>query len=117
MPGTKLKAETQLAKEVKELSKEVRKLKELEFIKVFNHPIKFMFFSFLKGLMVGFGSVLGASVLVALFVYVLAQISLVPILGDFVEDIISQVQVAQPQAAPTPDTTSEPTPQTINPQE
>ncbi len=94
MPRTikKLKAEKELAKEIKTLTKEVKKLKDLEFLRVFKHPWKFLWFSFLKGLMVGFGSILGASVLVGFFVYLLAQISFIPILGDFIEDIILQVQ-------------------------
>ncbi len=87
--------ELELIKEVKGLSKEVRKLKELEFIKVFKHPTKFIFFSFLKGLAVGFGSVLGASLVVGIFVYLLAQISLVPIVGGFVEDIVGQIDGSQ----------------------
>lgn len=81
-----------LAKETKKLSKEVNKLKDLEFMKVFKHPLKFMWFSFLRGLMVGFGSVLGASVVVALFVYLLSKISFVPVVGDFVQDIIEEIQ-------------------------
>ena len=51
--------------------------------------------SFLKGLMIGFGSVLGASVLVAIFLYLIAQIQLVPILGDFVKDVIDEVQIEE----------------------
>lgn len=98
MPETKLKAEIQLVKEMKELTKELQKLKDQEFLQVFKKPFKFLWFSFLKGLMVGFGSVLGASILVALFVYLVAQISLVPIVGDFVEDIMSQIQISQPKS-------------------
>ena len=95
MPRTtkKLNAEKELAKEVKDLTKEVRKLKNLEFLRVFKHPWKFLWFSFLKGLMIGFGSILGASVLVGMFVYLLAQISFIPILGDFIEDIILQIEI------------------------
>lgn len=88
-----MSATTELTKQVKELTKEIGKLKNMEFIQVFKHPWKFLWFSFLKGLMVGFGSVLGASVLVGLFIFLLGQISFVPYLGDFVEDIISQVQI------------------------
>ncbi len=85
----------ELLKEVKMLSKEVRKLKDLEFVRILKHPMKFMWFSFLKGLMVGFGSVLGASVLVAVFVYLIAQISFVPIVGSFVEDLFKELNVEQ----------------------
>ena len=97
MPRTtrKLTAEKELAKEVKELAKEVRKLKNLEFLRVFKHPWKFLWFSFLKGLMIGFGSILGASVLVGFFVFLLSQISFIPILGDIVEDVILQIQIEE----------------------
>ena len=85
----------ELIKEMKSLSKEVRKLKDLEFVKILKHPWKFMWFSFLKGLMVGFGSVLGASVLVAVFIYLIAQISFVPILGDFVDDLFQELNIQE----------------------
>ena len=102
-------AEIALTKELKELTKEVSKLKSMEFIQVFKHPWKFMWFSFLKGLMVGFGSVLGASVLVGFFIFLLGQISFVPYLGDFVEDIISQVQIdKQPDTQPDAQSSTQP---------
>lgn len=88
--------EKELIKEVKALSKEVRKMKDMEYIKVLKHPFKLMGLSLLKGMMIGLGSVLGASVLVALAIYLIAQISFVPILGDFVEDVINQIQSVTP---------------------
>lgn len=84
--------ETELAKGIKELTKEIQKLKDSEFLQVFKNPWKFIFFSFLKGLMIGFGSILGASVLVGIFVYILGQISFVPVIGDFIKDIVLQIQ-------------------------
>lgn len=87
--------EKELTKEVRKLSKEVKKLKNIEFMRVFKHPFKFMWFSFLKGLMVGFGSVLGASLLVGIFIYILAQISFVPIIGEFVEEVITTVTTSE----------------------
>jgi len=85
----------ELIKEMKSLSKEVRKLRDLEFVKILKHPWKFLWMAFLKGVMVGFGSVLGASVLVAVFVYLVAQISFVPIIGGFVEDLFSELNVTE----------------------
>lgn len=82
-----------ITKDAKDLAKEIKKLKQLEFFQVFKHPWKFMWFSLLKGMMVGLGSVLGASVLVGFLVYLIGQISFVPILGDFVEDIITQINL------------------------
>lgn len=89
---TATKLELELSKEVKELTKEITNLKQLEFVKVLKHPWRLMGLSLLKGIMIGFGSVLGATVLVAFFVYILSQISLVPVVGDFVKDIIQEIQ-------------------------
>ncbi|MCX6734698.1 MAG: DUF5665 domain-containing protein [Candidatus Peregrinibacteria bacterium] len=108
-----------LAREMKELTAEITRLKKMDFMQVFNHPVKFLFYSFMKGLMIGFGSVLGASVLVGIFIYVLAQIRLVPILGDFVQEVINQIQTEQsvkPSSNikfPTSNSTSTPSTQNI----
>jgi len=93
MPRKKTKVDPQitLIKELKTLSKEVKNLKDLEFVRILKHPMKFMWFSFLKGLMIGFGSVLGASMLVGIFIYTIRQIQVVPILGEFVTSIIDEV--------------------------
>lgn len=95
MPNRAHSHDIALAKEMKELTTEITRLKDMDFMQVFKHPWKFLWYSFLKGLMIGFGSVLGASVLVGLFIYLLAQVRLVPILGDFVQDVIDQIQTEQ----------------------
>lgn len=95
--------ELQLAKEVKLLTKEVTRLHDCEFLKVFAHPWKFMGFSFLKGLMIGLGTVLGATVLVAIVAFLLAQMRFVPIIGNFIEEVITHIETSgSPQIkAPT----------------
>lgn len=91
-----------LAREVKELTKEIQKLKNSEFLKVFAHPWKFMVFSLMKGMMVGLGSIIGATVLVGFLIYLLSKISFVPIIGDFVKDIMNQIQTESSGASPAP---------------
>lgn len=84
--------ELELAKAAQDLVVEVNKLKELEFFQVFKHPWKFLWFSFLKGVMVGLGTVFAATVLLSLIIFILSKIEFVPIVGDFVEKIISQIE-------------------------
>ena len=85
-----------LAKEVAKLSKNIKHLEDnAKAFRIIGNPWKLMWFSLLKGLMIGFGSVLGATVVVAVFVYLLAQIEFVPILGEWVSQIIEQVGVGQ----------------------
>ena len=99
--------EIELAKEIKALSREIKKIKSMEVIKIFARPWKFLWLALLKGIMVGFGSVLGATVFLSIFVYILSQISLVPFVGGFVTDVIqeiapqSQVEVQAPEVDTT----------------
>jgi hypothetical protein len=92
---TRIEAEKEMIGEVKELAKEIRRLKNADFLHVFKNPWKFVFYSFLKGLMMGLGSVLGATILVAMAIYLLTKVSWVPIIGDFVGDVAKQIETAQ----------------------
>lgn len=87
-----MKIEKELAKEMKDLAKEMRRLKKLDFMRVFAKPWKFMLFALVKGLMVGLGTVLGATILVAVVIYILSKMGEVPLIGDFVESIVEQVE-------------------------
>ena len=46
----------------------------------------------LKGMAFGLGSVLGASVIVTLTVYLLSQVEFIPIIGEWVKNIIQEIQ-------------------------
>lgn len=84
--------EKELALEMKELAIEMRKLKSMEFVKFYKKPWKFVWYSFIKGVMVGLGTVLGASVLVAIVLYLFAQFSHVPLIGKFFQGLANQIQ-------------------------
>lgn len=99
MPGAKktpknhtLTSEKELAKEVKELAKEIQKLKDMEFIRILKHPGRLMWLSFLKGAFVGLGSVLGATILVAILAFILNQFSYVPFVGNYFKEIQTQIE-------------------------
>ena len=47
--------------------------------------------SLISGLFFGLGSVLGASLLVSLLIYTLSSIDFIPILGDWAQQIIDQI--------------------------
>jgi len=48
--------------------------------------------NFLGGLAWGFGTVLGATLIVALVIFILSKLGTVPIIGDFVSDILQSLQ-------------------------
>ena len=45
-----------------------------------------------KGMAFGLGSVLGASVIVSMMVFILAQVEFLPIIGEWVKTIIDEIQ-------------------------
>jgi len=49
-------------------------------------------FQFARGLAFGLGSVLGATVLVSIAVYILSGIDFLPIIGDWASEIARQIQ-------------------------
>lgn len=53
---------------------------------------KIMLNNFLGGLAWGFGTVLGATLVVALVIFVLTKLNEVPIIGDFFKSILQTIQ-------------------------
>jgi hypothetical protein len=53
--------------------------------------------SFFSGVMSGLGSVVGATIVVALIAYVLRNVDVVPIIGEWLSGIIAQVLNNLPQ--------------------
>lgn len=72
-------------------------------IKRLNHVINRLYkqqslwHSFLRGILSGLGSVLGATIIVALIAYLLRNINLVPIIGDWLSQIFANVLQNLPQ--------------------
>src|SRR3989338_1692199 len=82
----------QLTHEVKQLAKIIKQLQRERPFDVMQKPGRLLWLAFLKGIMVGFGSVLGATVLVALAIYILSQIQFVPVFGDWIRELIEQIK-------------------------
>lgn len=82
----------ELVTQLQILTKQVQNLRDSELVEIFKKPGKFLWFSFLKGLALGLGSALGATILLAFLIYLLAQIQLVPYIGDFVTEVIQEIE-------------------------
>lgn len=81
-----------LTKEVHALRVELRRLNSHRFIRVHNSVPRMLAFNFARGLAVGLGTVLGASVLLSLLVWALSQIEFLPIIGEWAAQIARQVR-------------------------
>tara|TARA_A100001011_G_scaffold340844_1_gene373289 strand:- start:1987 stop:2274 length:288 start_codon:yes stop_codon:yes gene_type:complete len=79
-------------KEVKELKDAIKNFNNHNFFKIYNSIRTILYVSFLKGLVSGLGWILGATILVSLLTYTLSQIEFIPILGDLVSQLISEIE-------------------------
>lgn len=56
---------------------------------------RMLFFTFLRGLALGLGTVIGASILVSFLVLMLAQVEVIPVIGDWARDLIDEIESAR----------------------
>ena len=74
------------------LRRELEKLNAHKFIRVHNSIRRLMWYQFLRGLAMGLGTVVGATLLVSVLVFILSFIDFVPIVGDWARQIAAQIQ-------------------------
>ena len=77
---------------IKSLEKSLNKILKHNFFKIYSSFWKLLLISLLRGLASGLGWVLGATILVSLLTYTLSQIEFIPILGDLVSRLISEIE-------------------------
>ncbi|MEP2947137.1 MAG: DUF5665 domain-containing protein [Lentilitoribacter sp.] len=82
----------ELHSEINALNRELGKLNQHRYIKLHNSIPKMLGFQFIRGLAFGLGSVLGATVLVSILVYFLAQIDFIPIIGEWAQEILIAIK-------------------------
>jgi|TARA_B100000579_G_scaffold283622_1_gene234955 hypothetical protein len=77
---------------INRLESAVRKLSEHYFFRMNESVWTIIWFSLLRGLAFGLGTVLGATILVYVLVLLLSQIEFIPIIGEWAARIIEQIQ-------------------------
>ena len=78
--------------EIKKLSDAIKSLNNNNIFKIYNSTKKILFISFLKGLSSGLGWIIGATILVSILTFALSQIQFIPILGEWVSKLITEIQ-------------------------
>lgn len=81
--------------QVEAINEQLDKLNNHKLIITYNSIPRLLWFHLLKGVALGLGSVLGATVVLSTLVYILSQMEFIPIIGEWVGAIIEIVQ--QPQ--------------------
>jgi len=88
-----LSAET--TAELQAVRSELKKLNSHRFIRMHNSVFRLIIFNFMRGLAFGLGTVLGASVLLSLLAWSLAQIEFMPIIGEWAAEVLRQMELAK----------------------
>jgi len=91
------KAETVLEDEVRALRDEIKRLNEQRYFQVESSLLQIAFWNIIRGLAWGFGSVLGATILISFLIRMLGSIDFIPILGDWAQQIIQQIEQSPPE--------------------
>ncbi len=84
-----------LIREVQSLRDEIARVNNHSYIKMHDSLWRLGAFQLFRGLAFGLGSVLGATLLVSVLVQLLASMDFIPVLGDWVAQIIDQLQLGK----------------------
>lgn len=74
------------------IHQELTNLNNHKLIKTYNSIPRLLWFHLLKGIAFGLGSVLGATVVLSMLVYVLSQMEFIPIIGEWISAILEVVK-------------------------
>ncbi len=84
-----------LQHELQLIRRELTRFNGHRFLRVQNSFTKLMFFNLARGMAFGLGTVLGASVVLSVFVWSLSQVEFVPIIGDWAAQILEQMKTLE----------------------
>lgn len=76
-----------LTAELAALRAELRRLNEHRFVRQLNSPAWMLATMFVRGMALGLGTVLGATILVSALLFLLAEVDFIPILGAWAAQI------------------------------
>ncbi len=84
-----------LLQKIEDLSANMERMRLAEYVDVLQNPKRLFYINFLIGIARGFGGAVGATVLVAVVFYFLqkAMILNLPVIGDFIAQLVKIVQV------------------------
>lgn len=83
---------TEAAAELQKIRDALETINSHKFIRALNSAPRMIFFQFLRGIAFGLGSVIGATIVVSFLVYLLSQIEFIPIIGEWTQMILEEIQ-------------------------
>lgn len=86
---------TILLEELKAIRQELEAIRRHPSLERYQSRVKMIFYGFVKGVMTGFGTVIGATIIVSLFIYFLSQVEFVPIIGEWLKRVIEEIELSR----------------------
>jgi hypothetical protein len=86
---------TAIAEQLQVLNAELNRLNNHRYFKLQSSLWRIAMFNLTRGLAFGLGSVVGATILVAILIRVLGSIDFIPVIGDWANQIVNQIQTPQ----------------------
>ena len=83
--------DSDLSNDIRKLTEEIHRFSSHRFVRIHNSTRRLMMFQFLRGLAFGFGSVAGATIVVSIVGYVLNQMEVVPIIGEWAKQLAADI--------------------------
>ena len=83
-----------LAEEVRALREELTLLRRHRMFVLYQSVSRVLLFRFASGMAVGLGTVIGATVLLSIILWLLSQVELIPIIGDWAAEITRAISEA-----------------------
>ncbi len=91
--GIESKFEPQVfLKEIQNIRNELSDIKASLLLKTYESISSALFLQFIKGIFFGFGSFLGATIVVSIVVYILSNFEFIPIIGEWVKSILVEIK-------------------------
>ncbi len=84
--------ERALTAELTAIRIELARLNAHRFVRHMNSPVRMIGAQFARGMAFGLGTALGASILVSILGYILAQVDFIPVLGQWASEIAREIQ-------------------------
>jgi hypothetical protein len=84
-----------LAQEIRALRAELALLNSHRFVRIHNSLPRLLAFNFARGLAMGLGTVVGATLLLSVIAWSLSQIEFLPIIGEWAAQIADEMRAAQ----------------------
>ncbi len=89
-------SEEDLARQVEELRKAIEDLNNQKFMRMHSSWGRFAWTNVIRGIFVGFGSVIGATLFLYFFIQFLSNIDFIPIIGNWAIELVDIINRGSP---------------------